>query len=177
MSSSVVPFSSCFLSFPASGCFQMSQFFTLGGQSIEISASASFVPMDIQDWFPLGLTGLISLQSKGFSRVFSNTTVQKPWFMSVYGKNHYNTSEMKAWSVFKQWTELASVKVLKYVEEGGQKFVNVIKCSILTNWYLLELDSSLKHIHTTGVYLEEGHCLPWWLYFKGWLPGLFFFLI
>ena len=73
ISSSVVPFS-CLQSFPASGSFQMSQFFPSGGQSIGVSASASVLPMNIQDWFPLGLTGLISLLSKGLSRVFSNTT-------------------------------------------------------------------------------------------------------
>ena len=76
-SSSVIPLSSCLQSFPASGYFQMSQFFASGGQSIGVSASASLLPMNIQDWFPLGLTGLISLQSKGLSRVFANTTVQK----------------------------------------------------------------------------------------------------
>ena len=63
-------------SFPASGSFPMSQFFVSGGQSIGISASASILPLNIQDWFPLRLTGLISLQSKGLSRVFSNITVQ-----------------------------------------------------------------------------------------------------
>ena len=77
ISSSVVPFSSCLQSFPASGSFPMSQFFALGGHSIGVSASASILPMYIQDWFPSGLIGLISLQSKGLSRVFSNTTVQK----------------------------------------------------------------------------------------------------
>ena len=76
-SSSVVPFWSYLQSFPAWGSFQMSQFFTSGGQSIGASASASVIPMNIQGWFPLRLTDLISLQSKGFSRVFSNTTVQK----------------------------------------------------------------------------------------------------
>ena len=80
ISSSVVPFSSCLQSFPASGSFQMSHFFPSGGQSIGVSASASVLPMNIQDWFPLGLTGWISLQSKGLSRVFSNTTVQKHQF-------------------------------------------------------------------------------------------------
>ena len=70
---SVVPFSSCFQSFPASGSFLMSQFFALGGQSIGASASASVPSMNIQDWFPLGLICLISLQSQGLSRVFSNT--------------------------------------------------------------------------------------------------------
>ena len=74
--SSVVPFSSCLQSFPAPGSFPMSGLFALGGQSIEASASASVLPMNIQDWSPLGLASLISLQSKGLSRVFSNTTVQ-----------------------------------------------------------------------------------------------------
>ena len=74
ISSSVVPFS-CLQTFSASGSFQMSQFFASVGQSIGISASTSVLPMNIQDWFPLGLTGWISLQSKGLSRVFSNTTV------------------------------------------------------------------------------------------------------
>ena len=83
ISSSIVPFSSCLQSFPASGSFQISQFFSSGGQSIGASASASVLSMNFQDWFPLGLTGWISLQSKGFSRVFSNTTVQKHQFFSV----------------------------------------------------------------------------------------------
>ena len=83
ISSSVIPFSSCLQSFPASGSFPMSQFFTSGGQSIGVSASASVLPMNIQDWFPLGWTGWISLQSKGLSRVFSNTTVQKHQFFGA----------------------------------------------------------------------------------------------
>ena len=81
ISFSVVPFSSCLQSFPVS--FPMSQFFTSGGQSIRASVSASVLPMNIQNWFPLGLTGLISLQSKGLSRVFSNTTVQKHQFFGA----------------------------------------------------------------------------------------------
>ena len=83
VSSSVIPFSSCLQSFAASGSFPMSQFFTSGNQSNGASASVSIVPMNIQDWFPLGLTGLISLQFKGLSRVFSNTTVQKHQFFSA----------------------------------------------------------------------------------------------
>ena len=77
ISSFVIPFSSCLQSFPASGSFQMSQLFKLGGQSIRVSASTSVLPMIIQDWFPLGWIGWISLQFKGLSKVFSNTTVQK----------------------------------------------------------------------------------------------------
>ena len=83
ISSFVVPFSSWLQSFPASGSFLMSQFFESGGQSIGASASAPVLPMNIQDWFPLELNGLISLQFKGLSRVFSNTTVQKHRFFSA----------------------------------------------------------------------------------------------
>ena len=83
ISSSVVLFSSCLQSFPASGSSQMSQLFTSGGQSIGVSASALVLPMNIQDWSPLGWTGWISLQSKGLSRVFSNTTVQKHQFFGA----------------------------------------------------------------------------------------------
>ena len=83
ISSSVVPFSSHLQSFPASVSFPMNQFFTSGGQIIGASASASVLPMNIQDWFPLGLTGLTSLQSKGLSRVFSNTSVQKHQFFGT----------------------------------------------------------------------------------------------
>ena len=83
ISSSVVSFSSCLQSFPASGCFPMSQFFSSGGQSIGVSASASVLPMNIQDWFHLKWTGWISLQSKGLSRIFSNTTVQRHQFFST----------------------------------------------------------------------------------------------
>ena len=83
ISSSVIPFSSHLQSFPASGSFQVSQLFASGGQSIGVSASTSVLPMNIQDWSPLGWTGWISLQSKGLSRVFSNTTIQKHQFFSA----------------------------------------------------------------------------------------------
>ena len=83
ISSSVIPFSSCPQSFPASGSSQMSQLFASGGQSIGVSASASVLPMNTQDWSSLGRTGWISLQSKELSRVFSNTTVQKHQFFST----------------------------------------------------------------------------------------------
>ena len=83
ISSSVVPFSSHLQSFPASGSFPMNRFFTSGGQSIGVSASASVLPMNIQDWFPLGWTGWIFWQSRGLPRVFTNTTVQKHQFFSA----------------------------------------------------------------------------------------------
>ena len=83
ISSCVNALSSGLQSFPASGSFPVSQFFTLGGQSIGASASAPVLPMNIQNWFPSSLTGLVSLQSKGLSRVFSNTTVQKHQFFGT----------------------------------------------------------------------------------------------
>ena len=101
ISSSVVPFSSCPQPFPASGSFLMSQLFASGGRRTGVSASTSVIPMNTQDWFPLGRTGWTSLQSKGLSRVFSNTTVQSinssalsflysPTLTSIhdYWKNH-----------------------------------------------------------------------------------------
>ena len=96
ISSSATPFSSCPQSCPASGSFQMSQFFTSGGQIIGVSASASVLPMNIQDWFPLGWIGWIILQSKGLSRVFSNTTVQKHQFFSAQPSSQSN-SHIHTW--------------------------------------------------------------------------------
>ena len=94
ISFSVIPFSHLH-SFPASGSFPMSRFFASGGQSIIVSASAPVLPMNIQDWFPLGLTAWISLQSKGLSRIFSNTAVQKHQFfgaqLSLWSSSHIHT--------------------------------------------------------------------------------------
>ena len=100
ISSSVIPFSSCSKSLPASGSFSMSQPFTWGGQRIGVSASASVLPMNIQDWSPLGWTGWISLQSKGLSRVFSNTTVQKHQFFDAQLSSQFN-SHMHTWPLEK----------------------------------------------------------------------------
>ena len=94
----VVPFSSCFQSFPTSGSFPMSQFFTSSGQSIGASALASVLPMNIQGWFPLGWTGWISLLCKGLSRVFSNTTVQMyPFFGTQLSSQSTLTSIHDYW--------------------------------------------------------------------------------
>ena len=95
ISSSVIPFF-CLQSFSASRCFPMSQFFTSGGQSIGVSASASVLPMNIQDWFLLGWTGLISLRFKGLSRAFSNTTVQKHQFFRAQPSLRFN-SQIHTW--------------------------------------------------------------------------------
>ena len=98
ISSSVVPFFSCLQSFPASGSFPVSQFFASGGQSIGVSAStsASVLPMNIQDWFPLGWTGWISLKSKGLSRVSSNTAVQKHPLFGIQ-PSLWSNSHIHAW--------------------------------------------------------------------------------
>ena len=93
---SVVPFSFCLQSCPASGSFPVSPFFTSAGQCIGVSASASLLPMNIQNWFPLGWTGWISLKSKGLSRVFSNTTVQKHQFFDTQPSLQSN-SHVRTW--------------------------------------------------------------------------------
>ena len=100
ISSSVIPFSSCLQSFPASGSFQISQYFASGGHSIGVSASASVLPMNIKDWFPLGWTGWISLLSKGLSRVLSNTTVQKHQFFCTQLSLQFN-SHIHTWPLEK----------------------------------------------------------------------------
>ena len=98
--SSVVPFSSAPQSFPSSGSFQISQLFASSGQSIRISASTSVLPMNTQDWSPLGWTGWISLQSRGLSRVFSNTTVQKHQFFGAQLSSQSN-SHIHTWPLEK----------------------------------------------------------------------------
>ena len=100
ISSSVVPFSSCPQSFPAPGSFPMSQLFAWGGQSIGVAALASVLPMNTQDWSPLGWTGCISLQSKGLSRVFFNTTVEKHQFFGTQLSSQSN-SHIHTWPLEK----------------------------------------------------------------------------
>ena len=110
--SSVIPFSSCSQSFPASGSFQMNQLL-LGGQSIGVSASTSVLPVNTQDWSPLGWTGSISLQSSGLSRVFSSTTVQKHQFfsaqLSLWSKSHIHTKTTGKNIALTRWTFVAKV--------------------------------------------------------------------
>ena len=101
-SSSVVPFSSHLQSFPSWGSFPMSQFFASSSQSIGASASTSVLPMIIHDWFPLGLTVLISFQSKGLSRVFSNTTAQKHQFFTIQ-LSLWSNSHIHTWLLEKPW--------------------------------------------------------------------------
>ena len=104
ISSSVIPYSSCPQSLPASGSFPMSQLFAWSGQSIGISASASVLPMNTQDWSPLGWTGWVSLQSKGLSGVFSNTTVKKHQFFCAQLSSQSN-SHIHTWPLEKTYLE------------------------------------------------------------------------
>ena len=117
-SSSVTPFSSCLHSFPASASFLMSWLFHSGGQSIGDSTSAYALPVNIQGWFPLGLTGLISLLSKGFSRVFSNTTVQKHQFFSaqpsLWFDSHIHTWLLEKTVALAGWTFVRKVMSLLF---------------------------------------------------------------
>ena len=100
ISPSVIPFSSCLQSFPTSESFQTSQFFASGGQSIGVSASATVLPVNTQDWSPLGWTGWISWQSKGLSRVFFSTTVQRHQFFSAQLSSQSN-SHIHTWPLEK----------------------------------------------------------------------------
>ena len=131
ISSSVIPLSSYFQSFPASGSFPRSQFFTWGGQSIGVSASASVLPMNIQDWFPLGLNGLISLLSKGLLRVFSSTTVQRHQFFSAqpfycpaltsvhdYWKNHTVTRQTFVGKVMSLLFNMLSRSLIAFISRS-----------------------------------------------------------
>ena len=125
ISSSVIPFSSCPQSFPAPESFQMSQFFASDGQSIGVSASALVLPMNIQDWFSLRLTGLISLQSKGPSRVFSNTTVQKHQFFgtqfSLWSNSHIHTWLLEIIALTRS-TFIGKVMSLLFNIQGLEKY-------------------------------------------------------
>ena len=122
ISSSVIPFFSCLQSFPASGSFPRSQFFTSSGQSIGVSASASVLPMSIQDWFPLGWTGWISLQSKRLSSVFSNTTVQKHKIFST----HYYFKQFYLYTYFwLLWVFVAACRLCLVAESRSCSVVAV----------------------------------------------------
>ena len=118
ISSSAIPFSSCLQSFPVSRSFPLSQFFTSGGQSIGVSASTSVLPINIQDWFPLGWTGWISLQSKGLSRVFSNTTIQKHQFfraqLSLESNSHIHIWLLEKNIALTRWTFFGKVMSLLF---------------------------------------------------------------
>ena len=117
ISTSVIPFSSCLQSFPASWSFPMHQLFASGGQSIGVLASASVLPMNIQDWFHLGLTGLISLKSKGLSRIINNTVQKHQFFgaqFSLYSNSHMHTWLLENNLALTRWTFVGKVMSLLF---------------------------------------------------------------
>ena len=128
ISSFVVPFSFCLQSFPASGSFSVSHFFPSGGQSIEASGSASVLPMNIQDWFPLGFTGLFSSLSKRLSRVFSNTTVQKHQLFAALMSNFIWMFEANYFALF---TSLFSLLLAHCIVLIQVFFPSFSKCSLI----------------------------------------------
>ena len=178
ISSSVIPFSSCLQSFPASRFFPMSQLFASGGESIGVSASASVLPMNIQGWFPLRLTGWISLQSQGLSRVSSNTTVQKHQFFST--QNLGILSKKYMWWGFFIPRDFISVGL-------GWGQTNLFSLRLgWPQWLWEDLEESLawetvELLHKMTLICQWDLFLPSWLQAKGplslflLLPWMFFF--
>ena len=166
IASSVIPFS-CLKSFPASGSFLMCQLFTSGGQSIEALVSASVLPMNIQDWFPLGLTGLNSLRSKGLSKVFSNTTVQKHQFLSVqpslWSNSHIHTWLLEKKHRFDYWIFVGKIMSLFFnmLSRFVIAFLPRSKC-LLISW--LQSPSEAQENKVC-------HCFYWFPIYFPWSDG------
>ena len=138
ISSSVVPVSSCPQSFPAPGSFPMSHIFTSGGQSIGVWASASVLPMNILDWFPLGWTSWISLQSKGLSRVFSNTTVQKHQFFgaqpSLWSNSHIHTWLLEKTIALTMFFNMLSRLVIGFLPKSKRVLISCLHSPYAVIW-------------------------------------------
>ena len=145
ISSSVIPFSPCLQSFPASWSFQMSQLFASGGQNIGNSASTSVLPMNTQDWSPLGWTGWISLQSKGLSRVFSNT-----WLQSL-GWEDLLEEGMATHSSILVWRQRRSYRVSTTERVKNTSFMWIASCpstvkeAVLSHWMILAPLLNISH--------------------------------
>ena len=163
ISSSVVPFSSCLQSFPASGFFSRSQF-SSGGQSILVSASASVLPMNIQDWFPLGWTDWLSLQSKGLSRVSYNTTIQKHQFFG------FSSSFLISSKTQKLMIELSSIiKLGSFFGRNGTVFMEYMLILVsmfydfgLQPHHLHELIAKGDYRHTSTVFTVSCNYIYYW---------------
>ena len=144
ISSSVSPFFSCLQSFPESGSFLMSQLFVSGGRRTGVSLSASVLPMNIEDWFPLGLSGLISLQSKGLSRV-SNTTTQKHQVFgaqpSLWSNSHIHTWLLKKTTALTTWTYVSKVMSLLF------NMLSQLAIAFLSQRHLLGFEVAQMEFH------------------------------
>ena len=167
ISSSFAPFSPCPQFFLASGSFTISQFFASGGQSIGAKATVSVLPMSIQGWFPLGLTGLISLHSKGLSRVFSNTTVQKHQFfsaqLSLWSNSHIHAWLLKKTIALTMWTFVSKVisQPFKTLSRFDIAILSRSKC-LSISWLqsLSALILEPKKMKSDTFYIFP-ICLPW----------------
>ena len=170
ISSSVVPFSSNLQSFPASGSFPMTRLFTSGGQRIGVSASALVVPVNIQDWSPLGLIGWISLQSKGLSRVFSNTTVQKSiLYCSAFFMGQFSHAFMTAGKpiALTRWTFVGEVMSLLFnmLSRLVIAFVSRSKC-LLISWLQSPSAVILEPRKVKSATVSHLFAMKWW----DWMP-------
>ena len=165
ISSSVVPFSSCHQSFPATGSFSMRQLFSSGGQSI--GAIAWVLPMNIQGWFPLGWTGWISLQSKGLSRVFSNTTVQKHQFFGSQSSS-WSNSHIHTWllekPVLTRWTFIS--KLMSLLFNMLSRFV--IAFLPRSRYLLISQLQSLSTVILEPKKIKVFHCFHWFPIYMPW---------
>ena len=159
-SSSVFPFSSCLQSFPVSGSFQMSQLFASGGQNIGASASASVLPRNIQGWLPLG-TGWISFQSKGLSRVFSNTTIQKHQFFRTL-PSLLSNSHICSWLLERPWLWLCRPLLAKWC-------LCVLICFPCWSWLSFQLQSPSTLI--LELKKRESHCFYLFPFYLPWNDG------
>ena len=153
ISSSVIPLSSCPQSFPASGSFQMSQLFPSGGQRIGVSASTSVLPMNTEDWFPLRWTGWISLQSNGFSKVFSNTTVQKHQFfgtwLSLESNSPMNTQDWSplGWTFINRFFSSSSLSFIRVVSSAYLRLLIFLLAFLITACALSNLTIHVSTLH------------------------------
>ena len=170
ISSSVIHVSCHLQSFPASGSFQMRQFFTSGGQSIGVSASASVLPMNIQDWFPLGWTSWISLLSKGLSRVFSNTIVQKHQFFgaqicSSWQLNHnikWNKNSRRKYSAVQSLLKKYDFIGYCYIIENRRGWEKKKHANFVTDFQRKLRKYKTKNLYKYNQYNKNGYSLTYW---------------
>ena len=186
ISFSVIPFSSLLQSFPASRSFQMSQFFTWGGQSVGVSASTSVLPMNIQDWFSLRWTNWISLPSKGLQRVFSNTTVQKHHFFntqaSLWSSLHIHTCLLKKPLTIQTFVGKIISLLFNMLSRFVIAFLPRSKC-LLISWMqspsavILEPKTIKPSLFPHLFAMKWWDQKPWSLFFECWVLSQLFTLL
>ena len=190
VASSVAPFFSCPRSFPASGSFQMSQFFASGGQSIGASASASVLPMTIQGWFPLGLVGLISLLSKGLSKVFTSTTVQKNQSIgaqsSLWSNSHIHTWPLETIALTRQTFTCKAMSLLfnmlsrlvkAFLSRSKHPLISWLQSPFAVTLESKKINLSLFPLFPHLFAMKLWDWFPWSWFFKCWVLSQVFTLL